>query len=80
MRWLACESQRHFRSSFLDSRPEFDRLSGCLWVFRGNDRFYDLFVSLESGGEVEFFGGFGCGVWLGSVVVPGWVREGLGLS
>jgi len=64
----------------LDGRPEFERVSGCLWVFRDNNRFYDLFVSLE-GGRPVFFGGFE-GSWFreGVVVVPGWVRRGLGLS
>jgi len=73
------ESQRHFFVSFLDARPEFSRVNSDLWVFRDNNRFYDLFVSLEDDRPV-FFGGFGDGVWLDSVVVPGWVRRGLELS
>lgn len=48
-------------------------------MFRDNNRFYDLFVEVN-GDCLEFFGGFGDGVWLRDVVVPGWVRQGLGLS
>ena len=74
---MACESQRFFYIYFLDECPEFDRVSGDLFVFRDNDRFYDLFVEVN-GDCVEFFGGFGDGVWLSDVVVPDWVRRGLG--
>lgn len=76
---MASESQRFFFVSFLDGNPEFDRVGGDLFVFRDNGRFYDLFVEVN-GGCVDFFGGFGDGVWLSDVVVPGWVRRGLGFD
>lgn len=79
MNRLACESQRHFFIFYFEGQPEFSRVSGDLFVYRDNNRFYDLFVEVN-GNTLDFFGGFGDGVWLSYVCVPGWVREGLGLS